>query len=199
MTSGLPTLGGNSLFRVRVRISNLTALDAAHDRDAALARSLVSHAHSAWRSAAGEFVSLLDPSEPYKDAAAACRNLGTFPVLAGEEGGRRDTLLSSLIILYDYPRVAAGECRSVLRRHGNRRDARAANHDAHRRRKREMGQVDERARQLLERTEALPPEHLMTAARRAARGSVPSSPLRRTGHERMGVAAPRRQDAGGLA
>jgi hypothetical protein len=158
-TSALPTIGGDSLFRVRVRISNLTALDAAHDSEAALARSLVS-THTLLSVRGGEFVSLLDPCEPYKDAAAACRNLGTFPVLAGEEG-RRDTLLSSPIILYDYPRVAAESAGQFF--DGTEVDEMLAlrimtlTDDE----KREMGQVDERARQLLERTEALPPERLM--------------------------------------
>ena len=53
----------------------------------------------------GEFVSLLDPPEAWREAAAACRNVGTWPVLVGEEG-QKDTMLSSPIILYDYPQVA---------------------------------------------------------------------------------------------
>src|SRR5579863_3306451 len=35
-----------------------------------------------------------------------CQNQGTWPVLVGEPG-QRDTMLSSPIIMYDYPRVAA--------------------------------------------------------------------------------------------
>src|SRR5262249_30785809 len=52
------------------------------------------------------FVSLLDPPASWRQAAAGCRNIGTWPVLVGEQGDR-DTLLSSPIILYDYPQVAA--------------------------------------------------------------------------------------------
>src|SRR5206468_6556944 len=52
------------------------------------------------------FVSLLDPPEPWRAAAAGCRNVGTWPVLVGEPG-TKDTMLSSPIILYDYPEVAA--------------------------------------------------------------------------------------------
>ncbi len=37
--------------------------------------------------------------------AAACRNIGTWPVLVGAEG-EKDTMLSSPIILYDYPEIA---------------------------------------------------------------------------------------------
>ena len=53
----------------------------------------------------GEFVSLLEPPPEFQEAAAACSNVGTWPVLAGEPG-QRDTVLSSPIILYDYPQIA---------------------------------------------------------------------------------------------
>jgi hypothetical protein len=53
----------------------------------------------------GAFVSLLDPPAEWAAAAAACRNVGAWPVLVGEPG-QRDTLLSAPIILYDYPQVA---------------------------------------------------------------------------------------------
>ena len=52
-----------------------------------------------------EFVSLLAPPESLADLAASCQNVGTLPVLVGEEG-QCDTLLSSPIILYDYPQIA---------------------------------------------------------------------------------------------
>ena len=67
-------------------------------------RSLVS-AHTVLEVHDGEFVSLLEPPEAYRDAAAACRNVGVWPVLVGEQG-ERDTMLSSPIILYDYPQIA---------------------------------------------------------------------------------------------
>ena len=51
------------------------------------------------------FVSLLDPPEDIARAAGACRNIGTWPVLAGREG-ERSLMLSSPIILYDYPQIA---------------------------------------------------------------------------------------------
>ncbi len=53
----------------------------------------------------GNFVSLLDPPEEYRAAAAACHNIATWPVLAGREG-ERSLMLSSPIILYDYPQIA---------------------------------------------------------------------------------------------
>jgi hypothetical protein len=95
------------LFRVKVCVINQTQPRGVEsgDRDAALLCSLVS-AHTILTVHEGAFVSLLDPPESWRDEAAACRNIGTWPVLVGETGAR-DTLLSSPIILYDYPQVAA--------------------------------------------------------------------------------------------
>lgn len=107
-----------------------------------------------------EFVSLLDPPALFKDTAAACRNLGTFPVLAGEEG-QCDTLLSSPIILYDYPQVAAKSAVQFF--DGTEIDEMLALRilPLTDNEKREMGQLDEKTRQLLERTETLPEADLM--------------------------------------
>jgi hypothetical protein len=150
---------GQSLFRVRVGISNLTEFGATDDADEVLMRSLAS-THTLLGVREGEFVSLLDPADPFKHAASSCRNVGTFPVLAGEEG-RHDTLLSSPIILYDYPQVATESAGQFF--DGTEIDEMLAlriltlTDDE----KREMGQLDEKTRQLLQRTEALPQEHMM--------------------------------------
>src|SRR6201999_2533260 len=108
----------------------------------------------------GQFVSLLEPGEPFRRAGAECQNIGCWPVLVGEPG-QRDTLLASPIILYDYPQIApesAGDLfdgteidEILMLRIMTLTDEE----------KREMRGVDERARQLLERTEALPAEQLM--------------------------------------
>jgi hydrogenase maturation protease len=159
LTSGLGPASGAGTFRVRVGISNLTAPGIRDNADESLARSLVS-THTLLGVREGEFVSLLDPEEQFKGAVAACRNLGTFPVLAGEEG-RRDMMLSSPIILYDYPQVAVESAGQFF--DGTEIDEMLAlrimtlTDDE----KREMSQLDEKARQLLERTESLPPEHML--------------------------------------
>ena len=128
-------------------------------RDAVLGISLLS-AHTILQVDGGEFVSLLDPPAQYQAAAAACHNVGTWPVLAGEEG-RRDVMLSSPIILYDYPQVApespgdlfdGGEIDEIL----SLRILTLTDDE-----KDEMRRSDSHARRILERTEALPPEHFM--------------------------------------
>ncbi|HSU68688.1 MAG TPA: hypothetical protein VLJ39_17535, partial [Tepidisphaeraceae bacterium] len=73
-------------------------------RDDALLRSLVS-AHTRLGVRGREFVSLTDPPDDCRDAAASCRNVGVWPVLIGA-GGDRDTVLASPIILPDYPQLA---------------------------------------------------------------------------------------------
>jgi len=152
---------GDDLSKISVRICNLTPLAAAHQatREDALPLSLVS-THTVLGVQDGRFVSLLAPPEPISDLAASCKNVGTWPVLVGEEG-ERDTLLSSPIILYDYPQIApesAGdlfdgtEIDEIL----SLRIMTLTDEE-----KREMSQSDERARQMLERTETLPLEQLM--------------------------------------
>jgi hydrogenase maturation protease len=153
---------GEWLFKVRVRVLNHTPLDDAdrRSRDDALLRSLVS-THTILGVRGGEFVSLLDPPEACRAAAAGCRSEGTWPVLVGEPGAT-DAVLSSPIILYDYPQIApespgdlfdATEIDEILTL---RILALSAEE------KRAMAAVDERARALLQRTEALAGDQLLS-------------------------------------
>ena len=150
----------NGLFRIAVKVSNATPFaDTGTGREVVLARSLLS-AHTILRLRGGEFVSLLEPPHEFQEAAAACRNVGTWPVLAGEEG-QRDTMLSSPIILYDYPQIApespgdlfdGAEIDEIL----SLRILTLTDEE-----KSAMRRSDERARHILERTEMMPPEHFM--------------------------------------
>ncbi len=128
-------------------------------RDRALLRSMVS-THAILGVDRGEFVSLTDPPESCREAVAACRNVGVWPVLVGEEG-RAAMMLSSPIILYDYPKIApesAGdlfdgtEIDEIL----TLRIMTLTDEE-----KTAMAAVDERAGDLLARTEALAREQLM--------------------------------------
>lgn len=154
------TAVADGLFKVTLRVTNKTPLgDAAEtDRDAALLRTLVS-THAILGVRQGKFVSLLEPPEPWREAAATCKNVGTWPVLVGEEG-ERDTLLSSPIILYDYPQLApespgdlfdGTEIDEIL----TLRILTLTDDEKH-----AAAAVDGRARDLLARTEALAREQL---------------------------------------
>lgn len=149
------------LFKITARISNLTLLEGAEleSRDRALMRSMVS-THTILTACGGEFLSLLEPDESFAGAASDCRNIGTWPVLVGENR-ERNVMLSSPIILYDYPQVApesagdlfdATEIDEIL----TLRIMTLTDEE-----KREMSQVDERARRILERTERLAEDRIM--------------------------------------
>jgi hypothetical protein len=153
--------GIKSPLKINVRILNRTRFENAESRsrDEALMRSFVS-THTILNVDKGEFVSLLDPPDSFQMAAAECRNIGTYPVLVGADGAR-DCMLSSPIILYDYPQIAPESA-------GNLYDGTEIDEILTLRimtlteeEKREMRGADDRARQILERTETLPMEQLM--------------------------------------
>ena len=152
---------GDDVYKITVRLLNLTAMGRADEkgRDEALMQSLVS-THTILSTRAGEFISLLDPPGGFRDAAASCQNLGTWPVLVGEEGAR-DCMLSSPIILYDYPQIAPESAGDLF--DGTEIDEILTLRimTLTEEEKREMRGVDERARRILERTETLPVEQLM--------------------------------------
>ena len=150
----------DELFKLTVLVENLAAIEGGEEsRDQALMRSLVS-AHTVLGVTDGRFVSLIDPPEELRERAESCRNIGVWPVLVGAQG-ERDTMLSSPIILYDYPQIAPESPGDLF--DGTEIDEILALRiltmtDAE---KDEMRHGDERARKMLERTEALPMEHLM--------------------------------------
>jgi hypothetical protein len=151
----------DGVFKVSVLIRNMTSFECVMDssRDEALLSSMVS-AHTILGVQDGRFISLLAPPVQISELAASCKNVGTWPVLVGEEG-RCDTVLSSPIILYDYPQIAPESAGDLF--DGTEIDEilslriMTLTDDE----KREMSQSDERARQMLERTESMPVEQFM--------------------------------------
>lgn len=173
----------DGLLKLRVRIENLTrwppgppaapGAAGAPDRDLALRRSLLG-AHTLLAVRDGAFVSLLDPPAAAARAAAACANLHAWPVLVGREGSR-DVMLSSPIILYDYPAVAPESpgdlCDSteideiLMLRVMTLTDEE----------KREARGTDERARQIVARADDMPPE-VFERLHGAVRSLLPATP-----------------------
>src|SRR5262249_30022326 len=74
------------LYRVALVVTNRTPLEDAscRSRDEVVLRTLVS-THAILGVRGGAFVSLLDPPEDCREAAAGCINRGTWPVLVGDE------------------------------------------------------------------------------------------------------------------
>jgi hypothetical protein len=163
------------VFKITTRILNTTPAPTMGDTcgmprpDELLDFALVS-THTILALEGGEFVSSLDPPAVWHQAVRGCHNVGTWPVLVGD-ARRRDLMLSSPIILYDYPEVAPESPGDFF--DGAEIDEMLALRiltltDEE---KEQMRQCDDRTRRLLERTEALAPEQLMKlhgAARRVA-------------------------------
>jgi hypothetical protein len=133
------------VFRFTVRISNLSE-----------GASMLS-THTLLGVSEGAFLSLLDPPEEYRTAAAACKNIATWPVLAGKEG-EHSLMLSSPIILYDYPQIAPESAGDLF--DGTEIDEILSLRvlTLTEQEKQEVRAGGDRARGILDRTEALPPE-----------------------------------------
>jgi hypothetical protein len=152
----------DGVFKLTVRVHNQKSFDhqpscEPNGREVALLYSMAS-AHTVLGVEDGEFISLLDPPVAVADLTARCENIGTWPVLAGE--GNK-AILSSPIILYDHPQIAPESA-------GNLFDSTEIDEILSLRiltltdeEKREVRQSDDRAREILDRTENMPEEHIM--------------------------------------
>ena len=148
----------DDIFKIRVLIHNHSHFVPASEglREQVVLFSLVS-AHTILGVEEGEFVSLLEPPADLEVLAANCENIGTWPVLVGEKDSRQ-SMLSSPIILYDYPQIAPESPGSLF--DGTEIDEilslriMTLTDDE----KREIRQSDDRAREILDRTENLPEE-----------------------------------------
>jgi len=149
-----------NIFKLSVEIENTTPeTDAVTSRrDAILFQSFVS-THTILQMRQGSFISLLEPPEALQAFVSACQNIRTWPVLVGNQG-EREVMLSSPIILYDYPQIApespgalfdGGEIDEIL----SLRIMTLSDEE------KEQMRQDERTREILERTEALTPEQFM--------------------------------------
>jgi hypothetical protein len=175
-----PFPGPYSLVKVRLREENLTPWTAPQaSRDEVMA-AFMTGAHALLGVEDGAFVSLSDPPQWARGAVDSCANVRTWPVMAGEQGAR-NLMLSSPIILEDYPRIApespadlfdATEIDEVL----TLRTMALTEEE-----KREARATDPRAAALIDRIDNMPPEmldRLHGAIRylREVRGEEPAAP-----------------------
>ncbi len=172
----IPGPGFYNLVKARLQVENVTACSDSSRREEALRGAFIA-AHTLLAVTNGAFVSLLDPPEWARPGVASCRNEGAFPVLVGPDG-RRDVVLSSPIILYDYPEIAAESpgdlfdgteideilmLRTLTLTDEEKREARA---------------TDPRAADLMDRVDTLPPdiwERLHGAVRSVRPASEPAA------------------------
>ncbi|HEY3977594.1 MAG TPA: hypothetical protein VGM79_10005 [Streptosporangiaceae bacterium] len=150
--------GPYQALRLRIRLENRSRPARLAARDDGLRHALIA-AHLLVGAPGGRFLSLTDPPEWASAEVAQCENAGTWPVLAGPPDCA-DLLLSSPVILYDHPEVAAESAGDLF-------DATEIDEiltlrtlaltDAE---KREARSTDSRAADLLDRLDHLPPEML---------------------------------------
>jgi hypothetical protein len=162
-----------ALQRLRLRVENTTPWTDANASREDVIRVALLGVHTLLAVEGGQFVSLLDPPDWAQAAVAACANVRTWPVLVGEEG-ERSVMLSSPIILYDYPRIAPESpgdlfdateideiltLRTLTLTDDEQREARA---------------TDARAAEIIDRVTTMPPEILerLHGAVRSLRGAT---------------------------
>lgn len=145
--------------RLTLRVQNLSTWhrDGA-TRDEALRHAMIG-AHTLLSLSHGHFLSATDPPEWAAPATQQCHVDGSWPVLVGEPG-QRDTVMCSPIILYDHPTIAEQSA-------GNLYDGTEIDEILTLRtmtltdeEKRQARATDERAAQLVDRVDNLPPELL---------------------------------------
>ncbi|MCW3033683.1 MAG: hypothetical protein JWM60_2028, partial [Solirubrobacterales bacterium] len=149
---------GEELTRVTVLIANTTPWEGG-SREEALHRTFCS-THVVMRAEGGAWVSLTDPPYELRSACEECENRGLWPVLVGEPGDR-GTMLAAPIILPDHPEIAP-ESPGDLFDSGEIDQMLVLNILAMTEEERQaMRDCDPRAREILERTEALSEEQIM--------------------------------------
>ena len=167
-----------SVFRIHAVLRNESNCPAVERSDALADTLLAAHLLLAVRG--GEFVSQLDPPTELGSVSRACQQGGLWPVLAGDKT-RRDRVLASPIILYDYPQIApesrADSCDAteideiLLLRVLTLSDAEKA----------ELRQGDARCRAILARAEALSADELLRLHGRLHRPAPDTSSALRAG------------------
>ncbi|HTK10937.1 MAG TPA: hypothetical protein VL485_27440 [Ktedonobacteraceae bacterium] len=150
------------LYKLNVQIENATSESGREieRHDLIILQSFVS-THTILQVHQGTFISLMDPPETLQAQVQKCHNSHTWPVLAGKEGAH-DIMLSSPIILYDYPQIAPESAGSLF--DGTEIDEILtlrimALSDEEKREIEQSG--DERAHEILKRTESLSHEQLL--------------------------------------
>jgi hypothetical protein len=177
--------GPYQALRLRIGVQNHTTPGAPlRDRDDGLRHAFIA-AHSLIGVPGGTFLSMTDPPEWAAADVAGCVNVGTWPVLAGPDDCT-DLVLSSPVILYDHPEIAAESpgdlfdateideiltLRTLALTDSEKRQARS---------------TDPRAAELLDRLDDLPPEmlermhgairYLRPASAQSAGAPLPSQP-----------------------
>ena len=103
LIKAIPLENMENVFRIIVFITNNTPVINAENvsRDEIFCQSFLS-TNTILNASNGEFISLQNPGEKWERIIEQCKNKGTWPILIDENN---TTLLSSPIIVYDYPKI----------------------------------------------------------------------------------------------
>jgi hypothetical protein len=152
------TKPSDGYLQLTLRVDNLTTGTGTRDSSWAVRSSLLG-AHLLVEGHGVTFVSLLEPPENAQRAVACCSQHRCWPVLAGDPGDT-DLVLGSPIILYDYPEIATESAGALF-------DATEIDEILTLRvmtmtdeEKAEARATDPRAREIIDRCEAMTPESL---------------------------------------
>lgn len=168
------------LSRLSVRVENDTPCDnPGAPRDEALRGSLIA-AHLVLEASCGAFYSLTDPPPWAAAAAAACKPVRSWPVLAGPPG-TRDTVLAAPIILYDHAAIAPESPGDLFDNTEIDEILALRTRTLTEAEKREARATDPRAAEVVDRVDTMPPEMLSRlhgALRGLHRGEMVPRPAR---------------------
>jgi hypothetical protein len=149
--------GPYGALRVRVALENRTQPDAALERRGDGLRFALIATHSLLAVPGGRFLSMTSPPQWASGEVAGCVNIGTWPVLAGP-GDCEDLMLSSPVILYDHPEIAAESAGELFDSTEIDEILTLRTLTLTEEEKQEARSTDPRAAELMDRLDNLPPE-----------------------------------------
>jgi hypothetical protein len=92
-------------YKITVQINNLTTID---NPEGSSRNDVYKHAflstHTILQTPKAKFISQTDPGDKWEANIEACENMNTWPILVEQDD---KTMLSSPIVLYDYPEIAS--------------------------------------------------------------------------------------------
>ncbi|WP_329060823.1 hypothetical protein [Streptomyces sp. NBC_01429] len=144
-------------LRLTVAVDNEHPGTAA-DKDAAIRASLIG-THVILRAHGAAFVSLREPPDEAAPAAARCEQRRCWPVLAGAKGST-DTVIGAPIILYDHPEIAEQSAGDLFDSTEIDEILTLRVMTMTDREKAEARATDPRAREIIDRCDAMAPEEL---------------------------------------
>lgn len=147
----------DGFLRLTVSVANEHAETVA-DKEAAVHASLIG-THLLVQARGAEFVSLREPSEEAAGAAARCEQRRCWPVLAGPKGST-DLVMGAPIILYDHPEIAEQSTGALFDSTEIDEILTLRVMTMTEREKAEARATDPRAREIVDRCDAMAPDEL---------------------------------------